>query len=87
MKKGEITRIANFIKDLEGELNEREYNSVTLQERLQELSRIIRSLVDETFKADQDLNSFLRRSSTERASAGNVSRKGWLQQTKEDSQE
>ncbi|MHC4912280.1 MAG: hypothetical protein ACYTE5_04645 [Planctomycetota bacterium] len=37
MEKAEITRIADFIKDLEGAPDERDYSHVTLQERLQEL--------------------------------------------------
>ena len=59
MKKAEIKRIANFIKDLEGPPNEQDYSHVTLQERLQELYPIIKSFMDETFKADQDLKPVL----------------------------
>ena len=60
MDKAEIKRIANYLKDLEEGLNEWDYTGLTAQRKLDELYPIIKTLMDETFKAkDRDLKILL----------------------------
>jgi len=60
MEKAEIKRIGAYLKDLEEGLYEWDYRGITTQGQLTELYRIIKRLMDATFKAkDQDLKVLL----------------------------
>ncbi len=60
MEKAEIQRIADYLKDLEESLYEWDYRGVTTQGQLTELYRIIKRLMDATFKTkDQQLKPLL----------------------------
>ena len=50
MEKAEIKQIADYLKDLEEGLVELDYQGITTQGQLTELYRIIKILMDETFK-------------------------------------
>ena len=50
MTKPEIKRIADYLKDLEEGLYEWDYRGLTSQRHLAELYRIIKTLMDETFR-------------------------------------
>ena len=49
MKKAEIKRIADYLKDLEEGLYEWDYQGITTQGHSTELYRIIQRLIDATF--------------------------------------
>jgi hypothetical protein len=60
MERAEITRISEFLKDLEEGLYEWDYTGLTAQRKLDELYPIIKALMDETFKTkDQQLKVIL----------------------------
>jgi hypothetical protein len=60
MKKAEIKRISEFLKDLEEGLYELDYAGIFARQKLDELYRVILTLMDETFKAkDRDLKILL----------------------------
>jgi hypothetical protein len=60
MKRAEIKSVSNFLTDLEEGLYECDYTSLTAQRKLDELYPIIKTLMDETFKAkDRDLKVVL----------------------------
>ena len=60
MKKAEIKQIADYLKDLEEGLYEWDYRGITTQGHLTELYRIIKRLMDATFKTkDQQLKLLL----------------------------
>ncbi|MHC4397152.1 MAG: hypothetical protein ACYS1A_16045 [Planctomycetota bacterium] len=59
MEKDEIKRIADYLEDLEEGLYERDYRGITTQHQLAELGRIIETLMNETFRADQELKPLL----------------------------
>jgi hypothetical protein len=60
MKKAEIKQIADYLKDLEEGLYERDYRGITTQGQLTELYRIIKRLMDATFETkDQQLKPLL----------------------------
>ncbi len=60
MEKAEIKQIGGYLKDLEEGLYEWDYRGMTALYRLPELYRIIKLLMDETFKAkDKQLNVLL----------------------------
>lgn len=59
MKKAEIKQIADYLKDLEEGLYEWDYRGITTLGDLTELCRIIQTLMDATFKADQELKPLL----------------------------
>ena len=60
MKKAEIKAIGDYLKDLEEGLYEWDYRGMTALYRLPELYRIIKLLMDETFKAkDKQLKVLL----------------------------
>lgn len=60
MRKSEIKRVANYLKDLEEGLYEWDYRGVPTLGHLTELYRIIPRLMDATFKTkDQELKVLL----------------------------
>jgi len=60
MEKAEIKQIADYLKDLEEGLVERDYRGITTQGRLTELYRIIKWLMDATYETeDQQLKLLL----------------------------
>ncbi len=60
MQKAEIKQIADYLKDLEEGLYEWDYRGITTQGQLTELYRIIKRLMDATFKTkDQELKPLL----------------------------
>ena len=60
MQKAEIKQIADYLKDLEEGLVEWDYRGITTQGQLTELYRIIKRLMDATFKTkDQELKVLL----------------------------
>lgn len=59
MEKAEIKRIGDYLKDLEEGLYEWDYRGLTTLGHLTELHRIIETLMDETFKASQELKPLL----------------------------
>jgi len=60
MEKAEVKRIADYLKDLEEGLYEWDYRGLTTQGQLTELYRIIKRLMDATFKTkDQELKPLL----------------------------
>jgi len=59
MLKAEIKRIGDYLKDLEEGLYEYDYRGLTTLGHLTELHRIIETLMDATFKADQKLKPLL----------------------------
>lgn len=60
MKKAEIKQIGAYLKDLEEGLVEWDYRGITTQGHLTELYRIIKLLMDATFKTkDQQLKPLL----------------------------
>jgi len=59
MDKAEIKRIGDYLKDLEEGLYEWDYRGLTTLGHLTELHRIIETLMDATFKADQELKPLL----------------------------
>ena len=60
MEKAEIKAIGDYLKDLEEGLYEWDYRGMTALYRLPELYRIIKLLMDETFKAkDKQLKVLL----------------------------
>ncbi len=60
MERAEIKRIADYLKDLEEGLYEWDYRGITTQGQLTELYRIIKRLMDATFKTkDQQLKPLL----------------------------
>ncbi len=60
MDRTEIKRIADYLKDLEEGLVEWDYRGITTQGQLTELYRIIKRLMDATFKTkDQKLKLLL----------------------------
>ena len=60
MEKVEISHIADYITGLEKGLAERGYDTVAMQVQLPELYRIIKQLMDATFRTkDQDLKPLL----------------------------
>lgn len=60
MEKAEVKAIGDYLKDLEEGLYEWDYRGMTALYRLPELYRIIKLLMDETFKAkDKQLKVLL----------------------------
>ena len=60
MENAEIKRIYYFLNDIEEGLYEQDYTGLTAQRKLDELYPIIKTLMDETFKAtDQELKYIL----------------------------
>ncbi len=60
MQKAEIKSISDYLKDLEEGLYEWDYRGITTQGHLTELYRIIKLLMDTTFKTkDQQLKVLL----------------------------
>ena len=60
MEKAEIKAIADYLKDLEEGLYERDYRGITTQGQLTELYRIIKRLMDATYETkDQELKPLL----------------------------
>ena len=60
MEKAEIKRIGDYIKDWEERLAESLYDRIALEIELPEFHRVIKRLMDETFKTkDQDLKVLL----------------------------
>ena len=60
MEKAEIKRISEFLKDLEEGLYEGDYSGVFARRKLDELYPIIKTLMDETFKAKDGLKTFIK---------------------------
>jgi hypothetical protein len=60
IQKAEIKQIADYLKDLEEGLVEWDYRGITTQGQLTELYRIIKRLMDATYKTkDQELKPLL----------------------------
>ena len=59
MDKTEIKQISDYLKDLEEGLYEWDYRGLNTLGQLTELHRIIETLMDATFKADQELKPLL----------------------------
>ncbi|MFH1882579.1 MAG: hypothetical protein ABIL62_07715 [Planctomycetota bacterium] len=64
MEKAEVKQIADYLKDLEEKLVKWDSRGITTQGQLTELYRIIKRLMDETFKTkDQKLKVVLPKKS------------------------
>lgn len=59
MERAEIKRVVDYLKDLEEGLYKWDYCGITTLSGLTELYRIIQTLMNATFKADQELKPLL----------------------------
>ena len=60
MRKAEVKRIADYIKDLEEGLYEWDYDNIAMQAEYPKLYEVIKTLMDATFKTkDQQLKVLL----------------------------
>ena len=59
MERAEIKAIGDYLKDLEEGLVEWDYHGITTLSQLTKLHRIIETLMDATFEADQELKPLL----------------------------
>ncbi len=60
MRKAEVKRIADYLKDLEEGLYEWDYDNIAMQTEYPKLYEVVKTLMDETFKTkDQQLKVLL----------------------------